>query len=111
MHGAIVSDAFRVPWLPVFGIDSHFNFKWKDWSDSMAVPFEFHKIKRLYIHSNPSFINKAKGWINQKTVEKQFNKLKCYHGTLSKDEVLEDRLVQIIEKINIFKSEYSRAIS
>lgn len=111
MHGAIVSDAFRVPWLPVFGIDSHFNFKWKDWSESMEVPFEFHKIKRLYIHSNQSFIYKAKSWINQKTVEKQFIKLKNYHGTLSRDEILEDRIEKIKEKINILKSEYSRAIS
>ena len=38
MHGAIVADAFGVPWIPI-AISHHFNsFKWGDWADSVEVP-------------------------------------------------------------------------
>ena len=45
MHGAIVADAFRVPWFPV-RIGSQFNeFKWRDWIDSLSI------------RGNPSFLH------------------------------------------------------
>lgn len=39
MHGAIIADAFRVPWIPIRAY-SHINeFKWKDWCGSLGLPF------------------------------------------------------------------------
>ncbi|CAN5521657.1 hypothetical protein BH23BAC1_BH23BAC1_15570 [soil metagenome] len=111
MHGAIVSDAFRVPWIPTFGIDSHFNFKWRDWTESMEVPFNFHKIKRLYFNPNPSVIGKAKSLFSRKIVEKQFKNLLKEQGYLSNENILKDRILKIKEKINQFKSQYSKSIS
>ncbi len=37
LHGAIIADAFRVPWLPI-SISPTFNeHKWRDWSDSLQI--------------------------------------------------------------------------
>lgn len=37
MHGAILADAFRVPWLPV-RINQRFNAaKWQDWAESLGL--------------------------------------------------------------------------
>jgi succinoglycan biosynthesis protein ExoV len=47
MHGAIIADAFRVPWVPV-AISHHFNtFKWQDWADSMEVGLHLNEALRL----------------------------------------------------------------
>lgn len=41
MHGAIIADAFRVPWVPL-SISPAFNeHKWLDWSDSLLLDIEF----------------------------------------------------------------------
>ncbi|KZZ60855.1 hypothetical protein A3762_15100 [Oleiphilus sp. HI0125] len=37
MHGAIVADAFRVPWVPVFYNPTVSHFKWQDFAASMQI--------------------------------------------------------------------------
>lgn len=47
MHGAIIADCFRIPWIPIkmFG---HINsFKWKDWSMSMGIRYQPERISSL----------------------------------------------------------------
>ena len=39
MHGAIIADAFRVPWIPVALSREVSPFKWVDWAASMDVPY------------------------------------------------------------------------
>ncbi|WHA42771.1 polysaccharide pyruvyl transferase family protein [Agrobacterium larrymoorei] len=40
MHGAILADAFRVPWVAVSTSTSINNFKWSDWAGSVGVRYE-----------------------------------------------------------------------
>ena len=40
MHGAIVADALRVPWLAARIMPSLLNFKWHDWCQSMALDYQ-----------------------------------------------------------------------
>lgn len=44
MHGAILSDAMRTPWVPVNFI-YHDRFKWKDWFNSIELPYASHQIR------------------------------------------------------------------
>jgi succinoglycan biosynthesis protein ExoV len=40
MHGAILADAFRVPWVAVSTSTSINSFKWSDWAGSVGVKYE-----------------------------------------------------------------------
>ena len=40
MHGAIVADTLRIPWLPIVIAPSTLPFKWKDWTLSLGLPYE-----------------------------------------------------------------------
>lgn len=39
LHGAVVADAFRIPWIPVYGQHGHL-FKWIDWCASIGVTYD-----------------------------------------------------------------------
>jgi succinoglycan biosynthesis protein ExoV len=40
MHGAILADAFRVPWVAVSTSDSINSFKWNDWASTLGVSYQ-----------------------------------------------------------------------
>nr|WP_228024678.1 polysaccharide pyruvyl transferase family protein [cf. Phormidesmis sp. LEGE 11477] len=45
MHGAIVADTLRVPWIPVRTSPRILPFKWRDWCASMHLPYRYQVIK------------------------------------------------------------------
>ena len=62
LHGAILADAFRVPWVAM-GISPTFNsYKWLDWGDSMEMPMRIAPcltgFKRLY-----ALQGRARSWV------------------------------------------------
>ncbi|MGB8370194.1 MAG: hypothetical protein WCF71_12965 [Verrucomicrobiia bacterium] len=55
MHGAIVADALRVPWIPVRLYSRFAEFKWQDWSQSIRVPLKLTEVPPIYAQP-------PKGW-------------------------------------------------
>lgn len=104
MHGAIVADALRVPWVPLktnAGIPEH---KWKDHFQALGVDV---KLKRVFRGSRltdrlPSF----------EAIEVAFVQSQLYlirensQPKISKHKTLEERLTQIEEKIYDFKRDF-----
>src|SRR5437588_1862503 len=48
MHGAIVADALRVPWVPLRIYGHFYELKWRDWTQSIEVPLNISDLKPLY---------------------------------------------------------------
>lgn len=61
MHGAIVADAFRVPWIPVSSVAATNDFKWLDWCGTLDLSYAPVRFSPMY----PNRGNKTwKNWLN-----------------------------------------------
>jgi succinoglycan biosynthesis protein ExoV len=48
LHGAIVADALRVPWVPVKAYRHVLAFKWQDWCESVGLRYKPAPLPGLY---------------------------------------------------------------
>ncbi|MFO8234700.1 MAG: polysaccharide pyruvyl transferase family protein [Bacteroidales bacterium] len=128
MHGAIVADSFRIPWIPV-RTSAHINyFKWQDWASTLNIEVDIHKLPSLFCNRVLKEIIREKynmGRVSlfnilarelykiftQKRKTKKFkqeiNQLKSKLPLLSKEEILNKRVDELLKKIEYVKKKYS----
>lgn len=123
MHGAIMSDTLRIPWIPVSTIKTINKFKWQDYLASVELKYQPHIINTLYSKTFLNNLFKLKldrfkvGFLNKivaslyfsyqnifkiKRVKSNFIQLKNEKTTLCKSEILEKRqneLLALIDKL------------
>ncbi|MBL8349606.1 MAG: polysaccharide pyruvyl transferase family protein [Burkholderiaceae bacterium] len=66
MHGAIVADALRVPWVPVTCSTQVLDFKWRDWLSSLHLAYEPSRVTPLFeANRRVSGIDRAKSAVKR----------------------------------------------
>ena len=126
MHGAIVADLFRVPWIPVRAYRYINEFKWKDWGLSVNLEVKLkpihtlldnHKILEIASANYPTlwqkpikegyqFYKRIEGSIAKKHVIRELKKLMNGPAFLSKRIQLERRTDQLMNHIEHVKTGY-----
>jgi len=102
MHGAIVADAFRIPWTPVYDKQNAacLPLKWADWTMSMNLSVELFSIP--HINECDAFdSNKSKKIVNA------LNKIMHKPKALSEQHILDSKLDNIYRQINFFVREFN----
>ena len=87
MHGAIIADAFRVPWIPVVTNRAPPEFKWQDWCASLELEYEAHRLRPVWnLPDRPTFASRAKSFLRTKMAIQDFDHLRCHvRPTLSSE--------------------------
>lgn len=114
MHGAIVADALRIPWIPIATHKRILSFKWEDWCSSIQVEYSPQNTNFLsYIDrsnfSTLSFRNNYDGlsnWYRRKLIVSQLKKItQSCAPFLSSDMRVEELTNRLEEKIEHLKSD------
>jgi succinoglycan biosynthesis protein ExoV len=111
MHGAIVAESLRIPWVPTIDIKNRdtLPFKWRDWCSSIHVayePIKMHNLQECFVQSGDNVATSE--YTNGKEIV--CDMLERISGTaipiLSHDSILSMRISQLEEKIFTFKEDF-----
>lgn len=131
MHGAIVADILRVPWIPVKSNKIINEFKWVDYCSSLDMKYEPNYVKTLWDFDfvkerindkfpwkalNSDLINTltAKGYelyqnvFVEKAITKEFTQLKNAKTFLSDNNLLQSKKERLLEILFQFSKENAK---
>lgn len=111
MHGAILADTMRVPWIPV-ALHQHNDFKWRDWF--LSIEQDYHcnfLLPKLWNPKESAVVGRLKypyqKWkMSRLAVQLGSIALECA-PSLSSEELLDSRKVQLREKLDYINQTYS----
>ncbi len=121
MHGAIVADVLRVPWIPVLPLRNSHRMKWHDWASALDLKLEFQQlagpnahewtISRLESGRWRRRCEKYGAWLSR--VDEPFASLcaaalkrfATEQSFLSADAALSSAHAQMLEKLEQFKAD------
>lgn len=115
MHGAIVADALRVPWIPVVTNSTILSFKWQDWCSSIGVEYKPNYIERL---QNPrgkqdllTPIRLVRDKIRQRKARQALKQIAMNQPSyLSEDWRIETLTQQLEEKLHLFQQDVENGL-
>lgn len=112
MHGAIVADALRIPWVPIITHKDILAFKWQDWCTSIGVDYCPELIRRVRHPENHTGVSSltyaSRLWLSQKLTSIQLRKVALKSAPkLSSDTLIESLTCQIEEKLEDFKKDFN----
>ncbi len=136
MHGAILADALRTPWVRVNAYPHINDFKWQDWGESVGVDVTATRLPALHDKSAHSLRRRAqltmRAWMRagrprrvtighppallttdadvRRTVEILAAVNNPSLGTLSADSVVNDRLLQLNDAVSLMRVRERRAV-
>lgn len=111
MHGAILADAYRIPWIPCritnhdYEQETHL-FKWTDWMMSINITSDFLNLPRPWFKFGESIKDDLKTLIKVRITARIIRKqLALCNWQLSELSILQCRQNQILEELERLKKD------
>jgi succinoglycan biosynthesis protein ExoV len=106
LHGAILADAFRVPWVPVRTQPAVLEFKWQDWCRSIGVNYAPVALCSLWKPQGGTF-NRAKYVVKKRLAQHQLQRLvRSHRPLLSHTSTLADIKDRLAEQVHGFARDH-----
>jgi succinoglycan biosynthesis protein ExoV len=107
MHGAIIADAYRVPWNAIVTSPEILPFKWLDWCATLNLEYSPTKVPSFWEFNNRNLIDFAKKQLKSIKIKSQIRTIaNSDNFRLSQDHILESRQAQLLDKVEEFKNLY-----
>ena len=105
MHGAIVADALRIPWIAVRTRTRIKEFKWNDWCQSVGIEYQPYELPTIWPKpASPNAMQRARRWAKRVTLARALARLaRDARPLLSPADILEARVEQLEERLHDLK--------
>lgn len=112
MHGAIVADCFRVPWIPVKTSSHILDFKWQDWCSSIGVTYEPRGLMPICdVDAHSDVFALARHWAKMRMAGTQLKRIaKRSHRYLSEEDLLERLTLELEERCQQLKQDVKAGV-
>lgn len=112
MHGAIVSEALGIPWVPIVSRDFIFPFKWHDWCASMEIEYKPSLMPSVFDKENCNTI--ARNLTNKINIMRAKFRLKhivdCCKPVSANKVLKENKIDMLLTKLELFKNDFAYEI-
>lgn len=102
LHGAILADAFRIPWVPIKTQPAILDFKWLDWCRSIGVGYAPVQFVSLW-KPGPRAFDRVKHDVKKRIARRQLRRLMRDHRPLLSDDRtlggIRERLAEQVEQL------------
>ena len=108
MHGAIIAEALRVPWIPVVTRQEILSFKWQDWCQSVELDYQPVKITGLAESKNRNILQhiRAKGLYEM--AKYQLKKASQGKAFLADESVVDTKIARLEDTYDQFKEDWAK---
>lgn len=112
LHGSIVADALRTPWVPIQTDSTIFSFKWHDWCKSIGKEYKptitSDVLNRIWgKESSPSFSGRLKHKIKFKLAERNLRSIAhSAYPVLSDNSVIENLTQELEKRLESFRRDF-----
>jgi len=106
MHGAIVADALRIPWIPVRTNADINSFKWEDWCASMSLVYRPHHLPPIWPAApGAGLVQRARRQAKLMVVARALATVaKRARPILSREDVLDARVGELAARLEQLRS-------
>ncbi|MGI9489588.1 MAG: polysaccharide pyruvyl transferase family protein [Geminicoccaceae bacterium] len=110
MHGAILADTLRIPWVPVTTTAGVLKMKWEDWCSSLDLTYNPWRLPALWRLKGPAgLVKQATGFAKFQLAKRALKSvLDKARPALSDERLLESRVDQLESLLELFKADVAQ---
>lgn len=108
LHGAVLAEAFRIPWAAIQSSPGVLTFKWEDWCQSIGRPYEPECIRPLW-RAGGTALGRMRFLFQKALAGRELRRISRNRRTrLSKEDVFNTARARLLEKVSSFRASPGR---